>query len=117
MPAERGRWFRRDETRARRSGARHPVARAVAVGLRRAREDIVGRSIEIDGVRHEVIGIMPAGFDLMDKRVEVWLPLQLAPALRQFRASHFLSVLGRLKDGVTPEQAEAELASLMRELG
>ena len=44
---------------------------------------------------------MPSGFDLMDKRVELWLPLQLAPAIRQFRASHFLSVLGRLKNGVT----------------
>ena len=31
-----------------------------------AREDLVGRTIEVDGVRHEVIGIMPAGFDLMD---------------------------------------------------
>src|SRR5262249_27881337 len=57
------------------------------------------------------------GFDLMDRRVELWLPLQLAPAIRQFRASHFLSVLGRLKNGVTPERAEAELASLVASWG
>ena len=57
-----------------------------------AREDMVGRTIEVDGVTREVIGIMPAGFDLMDRQVELWLPLQLAPAIRQFRASHFLSV-------------------------
>ena len=60
---------------------------------------------------------MPAGFNLMDHGVEVWLPLQLAPALRQFRESHFLNVLGRLKDGVTAEQAEAELASLVASWG
>ena len=116
VPAERGRWFRREETRA--GGPAlvilsHELWRS-AFG---AQEDIVGRSIEIDGVRHEVIGIMPAGFDLMDKRVELWMPLQLAPALRQFRASHFLSVLGRLKNGVTPEQAEAELTSLIASWG
>jgi macrolide transport system ATP-binding/permease protein len=64
-----------------------------------------------------VIGVMPSGFDLMDKRVELWLPLQLAPAIRQFRASHFLSVLGRLKDGVTSQHAEVELASLMSSWG
>ena len=93
---ERGRWFRRDETRA--DGPAlvilsHELWRS-AFG---AREDIVGRTIEIDGLTREVIGIMPAGFDLMDNRVDVWLPLQLAPALRQYRESHFLNVLGRLK--------------------
>jgi putative ABC transport system permease protein len=109
---ERGRWFRREETRA---GG--PPLVILSHQLWRStfgsREDLVGRSIEIDGIRHEVIGIMPSGFDVMDKRVELWVPLQLAPGLRQFRASHFLSVLGRLKDDVTPEQGKANLASLM----
>jgi putative ABC transport system permease protein len=109
---ERGRWFRREETRA---GGRALVM--LSHGLWQldfgGREDMVGRTLEVDGVVREVIGIMPAGFDLMDRRVDLWLPLQLAPAIRQFRASHFLSVLGRLKDHVTPMQAEAELASLV----
>ena len=113
---ERGRWFRRDETRANGPALvilSHELWRS-AFG---AREDIVGRTIEIDGLTREVIGIMPAGFDLMDNGVDVWLPLQLAPALRQFRESHFLNVLGRLKDDVTAEQAEAELASLVASWG
>ena len=116
VPPERGRWFRREETRA---GG--PALVILSYELWRsafaAREDIVGESIEIDGVRHEVVGIMPARFDLVDHRVELWLPLQLAPSLRQFRESHFLSVLGRLKNGVGPEQAEAELASLVASWG
>ena len=113
---EHGRWFRREETRA---GG--PALVMLSHDLWRsafgAREDLVGRTIEVDGVTREVIGIMPAGFDLMDRQVELWLPLQLAPAIRQYRASHFLSVLGRLKDGVTPMQAEAELASLVASWG
>ncbi|MGH9160881.1 MAG: ABC transporter permease, partial [Vicinamibacteraceae bacterium] len=117
VPPERGRWFRREETRA---GGPAPVI--LSHGLWRsvfsARDDLLGRTIEIDGVRREVIGIMPPGFDLMDQRVELWLPLQLdLEALRPFRSSHFLSVLGRLKNGVTPEQAEAELASLVASWG
>ena len=116
VPPARGRWFRRDETRGGGPAVvilSHELWRSAFGG----REDVVGQSVEVDGIRHEVIGVMPAGFDLMDKRVELWLPLQLAPAIRQFRASHFLSVLGRLKDGVTPQQAESELASLMTSWG
>ncbi len=112
VPPARGRWFRREETRAG-GPAVVILSHELWQSAFAAREDAVGRSIEIDGVSREVIGIMPSGFDVMDRRVELWLPLQLAPGLRQFRASHFLSVLGRLKNGVTPEQAEAELASLI----
>jgi len=63
--------------------APRPAAPTAGQSTFGAQQDIVGRSIEIDGARHEVIGIMPAGFDLMDKHVELWMPLQLAPALRQ----------------------------------
>ncbi len=111
-----GRWFRRDETRAN-GPALVILSHELWLSAFGAREDIVGRTIELDGVTREVVGVMPAGFDLMDNRVDVWLPLQLAPALRQFRESHFLNVLGRLKEGVTPEQAEAELAALVASWG
>jgi predicted permease len=116
VPPARGRWFRRDETRA--GGPpvvilSHQLWRSTFGG----RDDVIGQSVDVDGIRHEVIAVMPPGFDLMDQRVELWLPLQLAPAIRQFRASHFLSVLGRLKDDVTPSQAESELTSLMPEWG
>src|SRR5262245_28994741 len=116
VPPERGRWFRREET-----SADGPAVVILSHELWRSafgsRPDLVGQPIEIDGVDHEVIGIMPSGFDLMDKRIQLWLPLQLAPTTRQFRASHFLSVVGRLKDGVVLKQAKAELASLMATWG
>jgi predicted permease len=113
---EHGRWFRREETRA---GG--PALVMLSYDLWQsdfgARQDLVGQTIEVDGLTREVIGIMPAGFDLMDRHVQLWQPLQLAPAIRQYRASHFLSVVGRLKDDVTPVQAEAELASLVASWG
>jgi putative ABC transport system permease protein len=116
VPPARGRWFRREET-----SAGGPAVVILSHELWQsafgAREDLVGQPIEIDGVSSEVIGIMPSGFDVMDKRIQLWLPLQLAPTARQFRASHFLSVVGRLKNGVVPEQAKAELASLMATWG
>ncbi len=81
------------------------------------RADAVGQMVEINGFRREVIGIMPKGADVMDNRTEIWLPIALNPNNRLNRGSHFLYLLGRLKDGVTPEMANSELQSLIASWG
>jgi predicted permease len=73
--------------------------------------------VEVNGVRREVIGIMPPGADVMDNRTEIWMPLGLNPTNRQNRGSHFLYAIGRLKDGVSPQAAQSELESLIRTWG
>jgi predicted permease len=78
---------------------------------------VLGQTVDLDGVRREVIGIMPPKLDVMDNHVEVWLPAGLDPANRQNRGSHFLYLIGRLKDGVTPAAAEAELNALIPQWG
>jgi putative ABC transport system permease protein len=79
--------------------------------------NIIGQMIETNGVRREVIGIMPAGADVMDNRTEIWMPLGLNPGNRQNRGSHFLYLVGRLKDGVTPQAAQTELTALIQNWG
>ena len=81
------------------------------------RSDVIGQMVEINGARREVIGIMPPGTDVMDNRTEIWMPIGLNPANRQNRGSHFLYLVGRLKDGVTPEAANAELSQLIATWG
>ena len=78
---------------------------------------MVGESIEINGRRREVIGILPPGTDLMDTRTEIWLPLGLNPANRQNRGNHSLYLVARLKDGVTPAAAQTELNTLIANWG
>jgi predicted permease len=78
---------------------------------------IVGKSVPVDGRPHDIIGIMPPGFDVMDNRTEIWLPIGVHPAIRRIRENHVLQVLGRLKDGVTPQAAEAELAMFLGSWG
>jgi predicted permease len=80
-------------------------------------KDIIGQLVEINGLRREVIGIMPPGADVMDNRTEIWMPVGLNPANRQNRGSHFLYLVGRLKDGVTPQAAQTELAALIQNWG
>jgi predicted permease len=78
---------------------------------------IVGETVEIDGRRREVVGIMPPGADVMDNRTEVWLPLGLNPANRQNRGNHYLYLIGRLGDGVTADAARGELDGLIASWG
>ena len=78
---------------------------------------LVGQMVEVDGRRIEIIGIMPRGADVMDNRTEIWMPLGLNPANRQNRGNHSLYLIGRLKDGITPAAAQAELDTLIATWG
>jgi putative ABC transport system permease protein len=75
---------------------------------------IVGNTIEVDGRRVQVVGVMPRGADLMDDHTEVWLPLAFTDDDLQARNNHNLELIGRLKAGVTPTAARVELDSLMQ---
>jgi putative ABC transport system permease protein len=78
--------------------------------------DIIGKQIQINSASTTVVGVMPAGFAFppgSNDQVEVLLPFQFDPANPGSRGSHFLSVIGRLKAGVTSEQAQSEMSSLM----
>jgi putative ABC transport system permease protein len=57
--------------------------------------------------------VMPAGFDIDDAGVQVWVPAALDAADRGNRGSHFLNVVARLRPGVTRAAADAELAALL----
>jgi predicted permease len=81
------------------------------------RNNVIGEMLEINGLRREVLGIMPQGADVMDNRTEIWLPIALNPNNRLQRGSHFLYLVGRLKDGVSPEMANSELQSMIANWG
>jgi putative ABC transport system permease protein len=75
---------------------------------------IVGRTIILDGEGHEVIGVLPGGS--FDRGVaSFWKPLMFAPE-QLTRGYHWLGALGRLRAGVTLEQAQAEMLSVSASL-
>jgi predicted permease len=80
-------------------------------------QPIVGQTVQVDGRPHDIIGIMPPGFDVMDNRTEIWLPIGIHPEIRKLRENHILQVIGRLRDNVTPQAAEAELAAFLDNWG
>src|SRR6185436_14366319 len=77
-------------------------------------QPIVGHSVEVDGRRLLVVGVLARGADLMDNHTELWLPLGFTDAERQSRNNHNLTLIGRLKDDVTPASAQTELDALIQ---
>ncbi|MBZ5603959.1 MAG: ABC transporter permease, partial [Acidobacteriia bacterium] len=68
---------------------------------------ILGRRVTLDGIPYEVVGIAPAGFP-MEADYDMWAPLQLDSSYVTARRSRQVRAFGRLKPGVTVEQAKAE---------
>jgi putative ABC transport system permease protein len=77
---------------------------------------VVGRELRLNGAGYTVIGVMPAKFGFPPNGGEVWTPLSFNAEDAQDRGSHYMHVLGRLKDGVTADEARAELAGIARQI-
>jgi putative ABC transport system permease protein len=79
--------------------------------------NVIGRSITLDGVPHTIVGVLPnLPFSWAEPNAEIWTTKPFTvPGLsyeRVMRGSGFLRVVGRLKPGMTIEQARAALPSL-----
>lgn len=72
--------------------------------------DVLGRSVRIGRDLHVVVGVMPDGFSFPSNE-SLWLPLRLESAGGVASRTR-VQVVGRLADGVSAEQAQAELSSL-----
>ena len=70
---------------------------------------IVGKTLALNGVPHEVVGVLPATFEFPDEALDIWAPLALEGGEPLGRAGHQFSVYARLKDGVSFEQARTDM--------
>jgi len=78
---------------------------------------IVGRRIELDATSYEVVGVMPADFHFVDMDVACWSPLALDRQIDWRKNSgRFINVVGRLKPSVAQAAAQAEMATIARQL-
>jgi predicted permease len=82
--------------------------------------DIIGRELKINGLAATVIGVMPRGFAFPPGETdppELWYPQQINPNDPGSRSSHFQSVIGKLRPGITTQRAQAEFGQIMAEQG
>ncbi len=108
-----GRTFTRDDDR--------PGAANVAVMSQRLAERLfgsdraaVGKAVSISSQPYVIIGVMPPTLQFPNPECEVWLPVRFGP--NELRRGHNFTGIGRLKPGVTIDQAQADLASVAQGL-
>jgi putative ABC transport system permease protein len=80
---------------------------------------IVGKQIRLDDALYTVVGVMPSEFEnVLNSSAEIWAPLQYDPSLpwdgREW--GHHLHMIGRLRAGISSQQASDELSIVLRSL-
>jgi len=107
-----GRWFSDEEDRP---GAPNVVVVSEPYWRRRlgGSTAVLGATMMLDGLPHTIVGVAPAVFSEL-WRVDVWVPLAIKadPAIR----GNFLLVYGRLRDGLTLDEARRGLGELATEM-
>jgi predicted permease len=83
--------------------------------------EILGKTLDIDGVTYQVAGVLPPGFEGLTDQAKVFLPLSMAPTLgpeyvKEEGGLRWLYTVGRLKKGVTLEQAKQDMNNISRQL-
>jgi putative ABC transport system permease protein len=76
---------------------------------------VINRAIRLDGDLFTVVGVMPPGFSILDKDVDVWIPAGFTAQARTPRG-RWLMVVARLKDGVTFAQAQEDMTRVAGQL-
>ncbi|MCM3870129.1 MAG: ABC transporter permease, partial [Pyrinomonadaceae bacterium] len=81
--------------------------------------NILGRTVQLDGKTVVIIGVMPPGFDhpILWGTVDIWQPLAFNAEQKTNRGTNYLSSFGRLKPGVSIEQAEQSMVALAANIG
>ena len=81
------------------------------------RQDAIGQSLSINGVRQQVVAVLPDAFDdPLVPGVEIWTPIDIQTPSRNEWYNHYLSVVGRLRPGATLAQAQAELKTIASQI-
>ena len=77
---------------------------------------VIGRQIMLGDESREVVGVMPADFRPGSSKTELWVPLNLDPAGDTYWRAEWVPVIGRLREGASPEQAQAEVELLQHRM-
>jgi predicted permease len=95
------------------AGASAPVVMSDRLWRRLFHADpsIVGRAITISGETYTIAGVLAPDFEFYSSAIDLWLPLRMTPA-----SDYAVSVIARMKNGVSLAQAQANLNIAAREL-
>ena len=79
--------------------------------------NVIGRNLLLDGVNRQIVGVAPTAIRFPDADTQFWVPIAFKDGDPvDIWASFSYQAIGRLRDGITPAQSEAELRSLHRQM-
>ena len=111
-----GRMFTPEEDQ---TGHDHVVVLTYKLWQRKFGSDphVLNKTITLNDTPYTVIGVMPRGFNFPSDINDLWAPLALRPGMASSRTAHMLRVVARFKDGVSMQQAQADMEQLSARLG
>ena len=75
--------------------------------------DVVGRTLTLNGRVHEVVGVMPAGFQFPREDIRLWVPFVIPT---ENRSTYFLQVVGRMRREASLAEAQTEMDAIAQRL-
>ncbi len=79
--------------------------------------NILGRGLKFDGELRTVVGVLPRDFQFAPSlSADFWMPLDVEGGFRARRNGYWFYPVGRLKPGVSLQQAQADISALMQQL-
>ena len=76
---------------------------------------LIGQTLSLNGIDYTVVGIAPPALSVLANG-EIWTPLTINPQ-RELRLNHLITVVGRLRRGVTVQHAQAEMEAVAVHVG
>jgi putative ABC transport system permease protein len=77
-------------------------------------QNIIGSEILLNDEKYTVVGVMPSGFQFLEKYIACWVPMALTAEEAANRGAHYLTVIARMKPGVSLEQANDDLQTIQQ---
>ena len=75
-------------------------------------QSILGSEILLNDEKHTVVGVMPSGFQFLERYIACWVPMRLSAEESANRGAHYLTVIARMKSGLSLDQANADLQTI-----
>lgn len=92
------------------------LSESLASALYGSASNAFNKGIRLDDLNYTIIGVMPAGFSFPTRETQLWLPLQFNQSGKANRVGLFLNVVGRLRPGVSIDQARSEMSVIGQQL-
>ncbi len=78
---------------------------------------VIGRTIRLNGVERQIVGVMPAAFSYPSSTTQLWIPARLNPSnMEEYWGGQFAPLIARLRPGATPIQARGEISPLVSQV-